>query len=1120
MFRHPLTQPIMELIEQIMKVSSVSCWLHETDGHLANEKLHYHLYAKRVLPAAAPAAAPAAPVSDKLPTFTEQVLCQNHQVQLTVVSAVDALERVDGLSKMIPGLYCATLFLRMGGHFVRLLASVPTLVRDVGYFRWVAVPSEEDNSGRRYAQELGEYLVDNLRHNSRQMSSTARGGQEAEAKATRAIVRVLMRSLPCVPLLSDWVKLGPNLDFWMASEFQGVLSALLERAPWATQLPQYDGSEDVVFISWQKLAGSRFHRTKQMLSNHQERFRRTLLTLIVEPLRHLHSTLLKYAHSAPNDEEWPPLLQQIWPACSKFYQVLQYYSVLLEGTGTRLRLLWQLSGCESLQQWMTEHPHEAREVRSQILLAAMNLERRFLATLDKYPFKLFALADPRRTDHDEIVEAFYARPACCWKAGLARELRSSLDKGAFLQGLPTLRWLFLMAAFSVKITVAPVERRHATHKQYANRGMPFPLFSAGSILVECRFQASAVARMCEERAQLQRIRDAQAVDAAAPVRLPPSERRQRPAAAGGGRLMRGQTAMELFKWDFLRRERLQGGVVNPCSSDTWQRVKEAWARLSPEQRASLERQSEASKLQAAVNRNIVANERKTEAKNQLALAADPSPSESSERRRVDSLAIMIRDQRQGGVPQAAGVREQMAQAGAPAAEFPIDPEVVTRLAKSRSFNIDAFSKSFSEKAAAIAVGETLPDKVEYPASCGCLCRTTNTQRSIDMHEDLLNILQKIIKGTGLKHVFISQAAVLFAAEQHVEESEYVEASKRAYGPGLCLRHSRKDPCQPLKPPRSPLNQGTSGRPNDLLASLSEDAWAASMVFLQEQPVERVRIVLLEWKFPAQSARLDTYEITQSGQDFCATANPDPPAPRPGAARPGPSDDDQDMLQDLTSRDRQRQRRQPAAVVVDQAQMHNPLDDLIRLAEGEIDAIACPREDEVEDNAESESEEEHAPAARPERRVRRASNRRPQAAQQPAPAPAQAAVPLPAIDPDSLLCEPSSWNFVARANNTPVGRIHFLGETSLKATCRLHKNCVTAISMPSNGSERQAAVRRSRGSLSDPTFQDLESDLKNWLAQGLSCGPQQHQAASLQLRAERWHVKVRQRQARLGGPRCG
>ena len=138
---------------------------------------------------------------------------------------------------------------------------------------------------------------------------------------------------------------------------------------------------------------------------------------------------------------------KIWAPSSKFCQVLQYYSTLLEGTGSRLRLLWQLSGCGSLQQWIAERPDEALELRSQVLLAAMNVERRYLATLDNYPFKLLALADPRRADHDEILDAFYAKPSCCWKAGFARELRSTFEKDEFLQQLPTLRWLFLMAAF-------------------------------------------------------------------------------------------------------------------------------------------------------------------------------------------------------------------------------------------------------------------------------------------------------------------------------------------------------------------------------------------------------------------------------------------------------------------------------------------------------------------------------------------------------------------------------------------------------------------------------------------------------------------------------------------------
>lgn len=187
---------------------------------------------------------------------------------------------------------------------------------------------------------------------------------------------------------------------------------------------------------------------------------------------------------------------------------------------------------------------------------------------------------------------------------------------------------------------------------------------------------------------------------------------------------------------------------------------------------------------------------------------------------------MIRDQRQAGdAPRARGVPEHIiacrpplpkhvtcqslreplakqAQEGAPAAQFPIDPEVLSRLAKSRKLNMDASSTSFCEKAATIAVGESLQEKVEYPASCGCLCRSSNTFCSIRMHQDLLDILQKIVKGTGLKHVCVSQAAVLFAAEQYVAESEFVEAQQQVSFWALGAASGR----QAHHPPQAQLGQ--------------------------------------------------------------------------------------------------------------------------------------------------------------------------------------------------------------------------------------------------------------------------------------------------------------------------
>lgn len=182
LFNHPLTGPVMKLVGEILQASQWSAWIHETDGHLANEKLHYHLYRQRrpdfvQRPLPLPADAGAGAQYFELSGLTEQVLCQSHQTQLTLVSAVDSVPKCEVTGgKIVPNLFCATLFLRMGGHFVRLLNSVQLLVKEATFFHWDPQPSMEELwEGRRYSDELANYLIDNLRHNSREMSATQGG---------------------------------------------------------------------------------------------------------------------------------------------------------------------------------------------------------------------------------------------------------------------------------------------------------------------------------------------------------------------------------------------------------------------------------------------------------------------------------------------------------------------------------------------------------------------------------------------------------------------------------------------------------------------------------------------------------------------------------------------------------------------------------------------------------------------------------------------------------------------------------------------------------------------------------------------------------------------------------
>ena len=617
---------------------------------------------------------------------------------------------------------------------------------------------------------------------------------EAEAKVTWAILRVVMRCVPVTPMLNDWVRLGPNLDFFLCAEFQSILTQLLLKADWAMQLPQQDLEGETVFIEWRKLAGSRYHRTRKVLVCAEERFQRTLLAIVVEPLRHLHSTFLKYAHTAPDDESWPALLQQIWAPSSKFTAVLQYYSSMLAGRCARLRLVWQLTGCPTMSEWMTQQPEQARQARNLILLVAASVHRRFAASLDRYPFKLFAVADARRDDREEIVNQFYQKSFCCLPAGFAREVRKTVSKEDFVRNLPHFRWFVLMTAFITKLTIASVERRHATHQQQANKGMPFPMFSAGSVLTESRHQASALERMKTERLRHQQI-EQQAQQAPEdqlqpiPKRSATQRKKSERRLAAGGKVIRAQTALDLYKSDWLSREKVLGRQWNPASKECWESCKLSFASLPEDEKASLEERARASKLEAFVNRQVLKrmgnNKRDSLDGEILADAGGPvgNPEGNPESNcNVDRLAIMIQQQaapevamrRQPPMPKHVACQsllsplEQQARVGDGGCgprNFPISPLAVREQARMPG-GLTKGIETFGKHAATIAGGQSLPDQVTYPGCCGALCRMQNTQRTLKLHKSILDALQKVVAESGFQPACFSQASLILAAEQY------------------------------------------------------------------------------------------------------------------------------------------------------------------------------------------------------------------------------------------------------------------------------------------------------------------------------------------------------------------
>ena len=306
-----------------------------------------------------------------------------------------------------------------------------------------------------------------------------------------------------------------------------------------------------------------------------------------------------------------------------------------------------------------------------------------------------------------------------------------------------------------------------------------------------------------------------------------------------------------------------------------------------------------------------------------------------------------------------------------------------------------------------------------------------------------------------------------------------------------------------------------------LCFLSDDEFAAEMCFLdapRKQLAGLVRLVLLDWRFPV-GARLDIYEVTNggaNGQVFETVA------PRQVRQRRALMDNmaekeepaDSDLLDDLLEEGPSSSNPNAAFV----GNYSDPVAGLIRALEDPEDIIAQPLEEELEDHEAGEQHEAAEAQEVPEREKQESEVAEPvQEVQQAAgagDAAGRSQAPPAALNPDVHIRDTGSWHFFSLSTNEPVGRLHHLGADAIKATCKIHRNCSCAISMPSNTSDRFARLRDSLGHGRDPAFADIERDLKVWLATALSCDQQRHSEMSLELRANRWLMKTRNRRATL------
>ncbi|CAE7364228.1 unnamed protein product, partial [Symbiodinium necroappetens] len=1063
----------------------------------------------------------------ELPLLADQVLCNNHQCNLIFTDAIQAAPRVEETGgRLIANLYAGCLFLRMAGHFLKLVGSLQVYIKDPSFFKWNQNPSASDlQRGRKFREELSSYLKANLCHNDRQMAASpgvrdwrkieadiqhcfshvlngcgwergvvvhqclgpecCRTRQDAEAKTVAAVTQVLFRILPVLPLTSDWTKAGPSLDFFLRTDFHGLLEFLLKKATWAHKLPQR--SEDVeadTRVDWRALAGRRYHRFCKVLASPEERFQRTLLAIAIEPLRHLHSRFLKFAHTAIDEQSWPVLLQELWGPSSKYVAVMQYMARLLHGDGTRLMLLAGLSGHESIETWVLDCPSEAAAAR----------------------------------------------------------------------------WFFLLHALILKLTVAAVERRHATHKSLADPQSPWYCFCAHSLLAEARHQGQAIDRLEQERAARSFQQAVEQGTAAAKAK--PGKRSVSAGAVDSSRPKRAksQSPLEIFRSDWLRQEKERGHFWNPVSKECWSAVRAEFANLSSERLAELKTRAAAGQVISQMAR-LDAGQQKQKAPVTTAggssrpAEATPSPA----RTMADSLSELMEEVQNaaavghGAASVLAGPNSQryqtppfssrlgcqslqkplMEEVGTAQVreQFPISPLMVRQRLQAEGFRMHEDVRTFARMSSHIAPETAFPEKVEYPGHCGSLCVSCNSQRTLRYHRKLVDMLHAIVKDFSSNVRLISQTGLILAVETHTQFPPNPGTPRtpdrlQFFAIGSAAGRQAHHPAQVnFAELEFDCGQQKASRPSRRLACVTEDELAARMCFVDEVPAEYTRITQVEWTFAG--VRLDSYLLGSLGKTYEVLAEPEQPehvdANRGNEHVAGDSSDF-DILADLAAS------RPRAAKPKSVLKKSRPV--LADATLGQGDGDAAPRAEELQDmeadhrlfsaapgDADGDLERDVAEDAddgpgHPVHDVNAAAS-----SSSVANAHAQVGNPVEA-QPRQLglegnpaeIYDDGCWHYRRTSDGSSVGRLHHIASSagpSLKATCKLHRSCYNMISLPLQGQNRSRFETTSARLGRPPIIEDVEKDLVSWLASGLHQDAQQHEQTAREIRSQLWDVKVRQ-----------
>lgn len=136
---HPSLQMALALKRALFQAADWAIDINEFDA--ASSNLRFHAFKME---------------SCEQRTLAEQMLCHNHQNKLIEIAMLKAIGY-----HLLMSLYSLSLFLRMGGYFVRIIAGVREVVRDASEVRAAPAPEFVQVQAAAFAEEFSDMLLTN-----------------------------------------------------------------------------------------------------------------------------------------------------------------------------------------------------------------------------------------------------------------------------------------------------------------------------------------------------------------------------------------------------------------------------------------------------------------------------------------------------------------------------------------------------------------------------------------------------------------------------------------------------------------------------------------------------------------------------------------------------------------------------------------------------------------------------------------------------------------------------------------------------------------------------------------------------------------------------------------------